>query len=448
MIRRYLIILIFFKINITLSAFCQEIDWRNVENGTSIYSNGYCDQPYVVILSGGKWFCTFTTGEGKEGAGGQYIACTSSETQGKSWSKPVRIEEPGQESASWAMPYVTKFGRIYVFYDYNGDKIHSLGEKKNIREDMLGWYCYRYSDDEGNSWSKRYRLDVRKTKIDYANNWNGDVQLLWGIGKPVNVDNGMMFAFAKIGHYMLENSEGWFFRCNNINSERDADKLQFKMVPEGEVGVKNEDYGPVNEEQNILQLKNGTLYSIHRTISGNPLESYSLNGGKSWSKPVPPVYENGIALKTPRACPRIWKCKNGKYLFWYHNNGGKSFEDRNPAWISGGTEKDGKIFWSQPEILFFEPDIQKRMSYPDLIEQNGRYWITETNKTAARCHEVPAEFLISLWQQFGINKIATENLIQSYGSTDLKINSPIPFESSNINIYDRDRKSTRLNSSH
>ncbi len=95
------------------------------------------------------------------------------------------------------------------------------------------------------------------------------------------------------------------------------------------------------------------------------------------------MYENGIKLKNPRACPRIWKCKNGRYLFWYHNHGGWNFQGRNPAWISGGIEKNGKVIWSQPEIVLYDVNPGTRMSYPDLIEQDGRYWITETNKEKA-----------------------------------------------------------------
>jgi hypothetical protein len=34
-----------------------------------------------------------------------------------------------------------------------------------------------------------------------------------------------------------------------------------------------------------------------------------------------------------------------------------------------------------------------RMSYPDLIEQDGKYWISETQKTIARIHEVDPSLL-------------------------------------------------------
>lgn len=419
------LVIITIQLFLTISVFAQSDDWRNAENGNPIYTNGYCDQPYVVVLENGKWLCVFTTNAGHEGSKGQHVVSTISEDQGKTWSEPVRIEEPSKESASWAMPYLTDYGRVYVFYVYNGDKIHELNEQKNIREDMIGWYCYKYSDDEGKTWSKRYRLPVRETYADITNDWGGKVQIFWGIGKPIDFEEGMMLSFTKIGKYMLEYSEGWLFNCPNINQEKNPKKLKWKMLPDSDSGIKNPEYGLINSEQNIFQLNNEALYCMMRTVSGYPLESYSTDGGKSWTTPQPPIYENGIKIKNPRACPRIWKCKNGKYLFWHHNNGGWNFGTRNPGWISGGIEKDGKIIWGQPEILFYEEDKNVRMSYPDLIEQGGKYWITETNKANARCHAVPNEFLNTLWSQFEINTVTKKNLVAEWKDDEIPENGQL-----------------------
>lgn len=430
-----LIVTILVQLIISIPLFAQNSDWRNAKYGDPIYTNGYCDQPYVVALENGKWLCVFTTNEGHEGSGGQHIVCCISTDKGKTWSQPVKIENPGVESASWAMPYLTDYGRVYVFYDYNGDKIHNLGNRKNIREDMLGWYCYKYTDDEGSTWSERHRLDVRKTNVDLINDWAGKVQIMWGIGKPVDVDGGMMFGFTKIGRYTSYNSEGWFFRCDNINTEKDVTKLKWVNLPESENGVKNEALGPINSEQNIFQMGNGSIYCMLRTISGHSAESYSYDGGKSWTLPVPPKYTNGIELKNPRACPRIWKCKNGKYLFWYHNHGGKDFNSRNPAWISGGIEKDGKIIWSQPEILLYEDEVDVRMSYPDLIEQDGGYWITETNKEDARCHTIPDGFFDIIWSQFERDAVTQDNLIASWNDNEIQSNGTLTIPQSDNGQY-------------
>jgi hypothetical protein len=110
----------------------------------------------------------------------------------------------------------------------------------------------------------------------------------------------------------------------------------------------------------------------------------------------------GRKIKTPRACPKLWRCKNGKYLFWFHNHSGRSFNDRNPAWVAGGVVRNGKMYWSEPEILLYSHDLSYasgRMSYPDLIEQDGKYWVSETQKADARIHEVDPTLFKGMWAQ-------------------------------------------------
>ena len=171
------------------------------------------------------------------------------------------------------------------------------------------------------------------------------------------------------------------------------------MRPEGDVGLRSPN-GTVAEEQNLVALSDGGLYAVYRTVEGHPCHAYSRDGGRTWSGPEYASYTpGGRLIKHPRACCKIWKCLNGKYLMWFHNHGGKSFEGRNPVWVLGGVERDGYMHWSQPEILLYDPKADNRISYPDLIEQDGRYWITETQKTIARVHEVDASLLEGLWNQ-------------------------------------------------
>ena len=387
-----------------------EKDWRYIPNGSLIHSNGYVDQPYIIVLEDGNWFCVYTTSNKHEGAKGQHIACRLSSNRGKSWGEAVRIEEPGPESASWGVPYLTAYGRIYVFYDYNGDKIHALGSRKNIREDMLGWYCYRYSDDNGKTWSARYRLPMRKTTIDRMNQWNGEVQIFWGIDKPKRLGDGLLFAFSKIGEYMLEYSEGWLYHCENIEIEKNPEKLKWELLPKGDQGIRSSIWGDIQEEQNTVHLQDGSIACMYRTTQGHPLMAYSQDQGYSWSEPTPPADYNGRPLKNPRANPKIWRCNNGHYLLWYHHNSTRSFFNRNPAWVAGGIEKEGKIVWSQPEVLLYHNKSGRGPSYPDLVEANGKYWITETQKTEARVHEIPASFLEVLWSQFDLSQSVAESL--------------------------------------
>jgi len=395
-------------------------DCRNIRNGSVIYEHGYCDQPYVVVTKDGTWLCVFTTGAGHEGQSSQYIVSTTSKDKGKTWTPPVPIEPPTDREASWAMPLITPADRVYVFYDYNGDNIHTLNGRK-IRADMIGWYSYKYSDDQGVTWSRRYRLPVRVTDCDRRNDWQGKVQILWGIGKPVRYEDSVYFAFTKLGKYMLDQGEGWFFRSDNILTESNPERIQWQMLPDGEFGLRAAPFGSVQEEQNLVTLANGDLYCMYRTTTGHPCHSYSRDGGHIWTQPVHATYTpDGKKFKHPRACPRIWKTKNGNYLFWFHNHGGKTYNGRNPAWLCGGIESNGFIHWSQPEILLYDPEPKTRMSYPDLIEQDGEYWITETQKSIARVHEIDSTLLQGLWKQVTNKTVTKKGLILSLTEKDLK----------------------------
>ncbi|MEZ5361951.1 MAG: LamG-like jellyroll fold domain-containing protein [Bryobacterales bacterium] len=70
-------------------------------------------------------------------------------------------------------------------------------------------------------------------------------------------------------------------------------------------------------------------------------------------------------------------------------------------WLSGGEEVDGPtgkvLRWSQPEIALYDDDPIIRMSYPDLVEEGGKYYLTETQKDVARIHEIDKTLLEGLW---------------------------------------------------
>ena len=61
-------------------------DPRNIRNGLVIPDEGYCDQPYVVVLPDGAWLCVMTTGSSHEGQDGQHVVSLRSSDRGRSWS--------------------------------------------------------------------------------------------------------------------------------------------------------------------------------------------------------------------------------------------------------------------------------------------------------------------------------------------------------------------------
>jgi hypothetical protein len=390
-------------------------DPRNISNGQHIPGEAYVDQPYVVVVSNGTWVCTLTTGKGLEGQQGQHVVSTASKDQGKTWSDLVDIEPDTGPEASWVTPLVTPYGRVYAFYTFNGDNVVTLpNSDKRIRSDTHGWYAFRYSDDNGATWSaQRYRIPIRITEVDRGNPWRGEVCHFWGIDKPKVKDGKVYFAFTKLGKFFMLDGEGWVVSSDNLLTETDPDKLVFKLLPEGDKGIRNPDLGSVQEEHNLVPLQKSDLFCVFRLDGVTPGQSYSRDNGATWSMPTAMTYGPGKrTFKTPRACPKLFMTSEGKYLFWFHNHGGKLWAGRNPAFLSGGVlGADGLVHWSEPEIALYDPNPAIRMSYPDLIEQDGKFWITETQKSVARVHAIDRSLLDGMWNQTTCTNVSQKGLV-------------------------------------
>jgi hypothetical protein len=299
--------------------------------------------------------------------------------------------------------------------------------------DSLGHFVYRYSDDHGRSWSaERFDLPVREMEIDRQNVYGGRVRFFWNVGRPFIHQDAAYVSLHKVGGFgegFFTRSEGVLLRSANLLTERDPRKLTWETLPDGDVGLRTPSGGgPIAEEQSYVVLSDGSFYCVYRTIDGHPACSYSRDGGRTWSQPEYQRYANGRRMKHPRAANFSWKCANGRFLYWFHNHGGRfirehprrrtmAYEDRNPVWLCGGIEADtpqGKVIhWSQPEIALYDDDPYIRISYPDLVEEGGRFFLTETQKDKARVHEIDRELLEGLWGQFTNSQGATKGLVLS-----------------------------------
>ena len=402
-------------------------DPRHLNNGWQIPSEGYCDQPYVVKTDDGAWLCIMTTGAGHEGATGQHVVSTRSTDCGRTWSELVDVEPADGPEASYAVLLKVPSGRIYAFYNHNTDNVRRVkadnppfGDGYCNRVDSLGHYVFKYSDDHGRSWSEqRFDVPVREMDIDRQNADGGRLRYFWNVGKPFVAHGAAFVSLHKVGGFgdgFFTSNEGVLIRSENILTEGDPAKVTWETLPEGERGLRAPAGGDtVASEHSYSVLSDGSFYCVYRTIDGHPACAYSRDGGRTWSDPEYKKFPDGRLFKHPRAANFAWRCANGHYLYWFHNHGGRfirehpaqrshAYEDRNPVWLCGGVETDGPegrvIQWSEPEIVLYDDDPYIRMSYPDLVEEDGQYYLTETQKDVARVHRIDPSLLQGLWDQF------------------------------------------------
>ena len=401
-------------------------DWRNIVTGRMIPTETYSDQPYIVKTDDGAWLCVLTTGSGREGEQGQHIVTMRSSDRGRTWSAPIDVEPAEGPEASYAALLRVPSGRIYCFYNHNSDNIRQVIADDPPYEggicrrvDSLGHFCFKHSDDHGRSWSRRrYDVAIREMAIDRGNACGGKIRFFWNVGRPFIAHGAAYVSVHKVGgfgHGFFTRSEGVLVRSENILLEDDPTRITWQTLPDGEYGLRTPTGGgPIAEEHSYSLLSDGSIYCVYRTIDGHPAFSYSRDAGHTWSAPQYKRYTDGRLVKHPRAANFCWRCKNGNYLYWFHNHGGTWYEDRNPVWLCGGVEVDspeGKLIrWSQPEIVLYDDDPFVRMSYPDLVEEDGQYYLTETQKDVARVHLIDRSLIEGLWRQFEVADVTREGL--------------------------------------
>ncbi len=419
------------------------LDPRNIRAGAVIPDEGYSDQPYVVVTDDGAWLCVMTTGRGVEGEGGQHVVAVLSRDRGRTWTAPIDIEPATGPEASWAVPFKTPYGRIYVFYTYNKANLREVPNAQGAsrRVDTLGVYAFRYSDDHGRTWSRdRYEIPMHVTEADRDNNFGGRTLFFWGVSKPIVHKGAVYWGWNRVTRWgtpgTLARSQGHFMRGENLLAERDPRRLRWRILPESDAGLRAPK-GPIAEEANLVSMNDGSLYATYRTIDGYLCHAYSRDDGRTWTSPSYATFADGRPIKHPRAYGPVWKLRNGRYLLWFHNHGGEPvhtdewgrggyYQHRNPVWISGGVERAGRIHWSEPEILLYDDDPKVRMSYPDLIEDGGRYFITETQKAVARVHEIDAALLDGLWRQAENRQPAARGLVLEAGGEAARAGFAMP----------------------
>jgi hypothetical protein len=421
-----------------LAVSAQSKDWRNLENAISeIPSEGYCDQPYVVVNQQGEWVVVMTTTKGHEGEPGQHVVSTISRDRGRTWSPLADVEPATGPEASWATSVMVPSGRIYVFYTYNTANMREvldINRKPIKRVDTLGEMMCKFSDDGGRSWSpQRQRVPIRNFQIDDQNVYGGKVQFFWSVAKPLIHRGAVYLALSKVGNFgegFMASGSGAILRSPNLLTERDPARIKWETLPDGNLGLLPPE-GLVADEHNIAPLSDGSLFCVYRTNMGRPVHAYSRDDGRTWT---PPEWANfgpdGPGIKQPRCFIKVHRFQNGKFALFFHNNGARNYSshplgNRNPTWLAGGIERNGVIHWSQPEIFLYDENQANGISYPDWIEDGGEFFFTETQKTRARVHQIPRDFLEMLWSQHERTALTLTGLTLELKGEQCRPGSPI-----------------------
>jgi len=307
------------------------------------------------VTRSGHWLLTWTQAT-HENHPDQHVVVSRSEDQGATWSAPQWIDgatptqmsgpERGKYQASW--PFFVEapdLGRIYIFYNKN------IG-RTDARDDTTGILRFRYSEDEGHRWSAPFDdLAIRRGAINHPDptmptNW---VACFQSFSAP---DGVPMASFTRWGsgspHLLNVNSEVWFWRFENILTERDPAKLRLTTWPEGATGI--EVPHPLRMKQSLAQeamavpLPDGRLFTVMRTLQGCLFWSMSTDQGRSWAshwtdqdetKPLtafPLRYsDDGPLVHSPIVCCPIFCYAPGKYCLIYFNNDGYIPGARHPT---------------------------------------------------------------------------------------------------------------------
>ncbi|MBP0989860.1 MAG: exo-alpha-sialidase [Oscillospiraceae bacterium] len=387
-------------------------DFRNIEEGFVIptENGGYCDEPALAELKDGSWICAVTTSEETEGSSTQYVSILKSCDRGRTWSAPKRIE-PKEDGKYWESSYskmaVGPDGTVFCFYCYN-DKHYT---KENVgctgytRFDMGVSFCYRYSKDGGESWSPRHNIPIRPTKMEreypYIAPDGKIIPFFWNVSKILVKDGSVYVPLTKTNKD-LSVGEGVILKSEDLFAN--PDEAHWVTLPEGDGILKADELGDVCEEHSCVMLSDGSIVCTFRTAKGGIGFSVSRDGGRSFEKSCQLKYPDGRNIKNSRANNTFWNIGDGRFLFWFTNNGYNGFYARNPEWISAAVEieKEGgkTLEVSQPEILLYSRNHNAGCSYPDYIKAEDTLYISETQKTTARTHAIPMSFINDIFRQF------------------------------------------------
>ena len=144
------------------------------------------------------------------------------------------------------------------------------------------------------------------------------------------------------------------------------------------------------QEPGIFELPDGRLWAYMRTAYGHQYQSFSSDGGETWTTPMPNFYftspdspmllkkvgERAVAIfnPTPYSCvnelTEVWKSpRRTPYVCAISNDGGLSFDSTGKVCSNGGLADFAK------SSVLLEDDLSNGYCYPAVIETKDGFLV-------------------------------------------------------------------------
>ncbi|MCC6694749.1 MAG: exo-alpha-sialidase [Candidatus Hydrogenedentes bacterium] len=194
---------------------------------------------------------------------------------------------------------------------------------------------------------------------------SGDEGKTWGTAKQISPEakytgltNGRCIRLAS-GRILLEAWEGGFSYCYLSDDEGETWRESQRLKP-----------GDGSWEPAAIELKDGRVLMLMRTQLGGQYQSFSSDGGETWTEPVASAL---VGTAAPVSISRI--PETGDLLaIWNHNPGASS---RNP--LTAAISKDEGATWVQFRNI--EDDPGDAWAYPAVTWVQNRALLTYFNYT-------------------------------------------------------------------
>lgn len=293
------------------------------------------------------------------------IAACYSKDEGETWSEPrVLFEKSDDECNIMSLSFVRMSNdEIGVLY---------LAKVKLSEKEHFCLPRFHYSSDEGKTWSEA--INCLKDPRYYIVNNDRVIKLKSGrIMFPAS-DTGYCYPKLEAGRvkfvYSDDNGRSWDILPQTIESPY-----------EDGVGL---------QEPGIYEFESGRLWAYFRTAYGHQYQSFSEDGGVSWTPAVPnfhftspdsPMLVKKVGKYTVSVFNPIgYNCLNERfdqclspkrtpYVCAVSTDGGESFDS------TGKTAMYGKLGDFTAGCFLLEDDYSNSYCYPAVIEVDGGFLV-------------------------------------------------------------------------